>query len=227
LLAVAAIMSLVRSAVLLAAMLLTSQNSSARLDRFGRVGQTLTEGDISQITSVAAGFGKLPRLVFGFPSMLAGLARITVYLEPDVADGDVQRGRALVLVSEEPPTAPERSAWRVENTQTYACIAAPGRRHFDISSEKDLGSPFVVDGQLDDATLISIVAFIRSRPRIPDRPEGVGPREIALAPISAIVRHDDEEVIVALRTGELQGEKVTLVRRDGRWVITHYEWWIV
>jgi hypothetical protein len=219
-------MSLVRAVLLLSAVLVTSQNSSTPPDRFGRVGQALTEAEVAQIAGVAASFGKPPRLVLGNPSMLAGVARITVYLEPDVSDGDVQRGRALELVADEPPTAPERSAWRVENTQPYACIAAPGRRHFEINSEKDFGWPFVVDGQLDDAALISLVAFIRSRPRIPDRPEGVGPREVAAAPITAVLRRDDE-VVVTLRTSEATGEEVALVRRDGRWVIIRHRWWIV
>jgi hypothetical protein len=158
--------------------------------------------------------------------MIRGLASITVSLEPDVADTEVQRGRMLRLEANEPPTVTERSVWRVRETQSYACIAAPGRRHFEVSDEEDVGWPFVVDGQFDDATLMSIVAFIRSRPRIPDRPENVRPLEVAGAPISVIARRDDG-VVVALRTGELRGERVTIVRRDGRWVIVHHEWWIV
>jgi hypothetical protein len=107
----------------------------------------------------------------------------------------------------------------------YACIAAPGRRPFDITSERDMGWPFVLDGQFDDDTLVSLVAFIRSKPRIPGVPDGVAPREFENAPVSTVARRGGE-IIVGLRTGESMGSLVTLIRREGRWVITHYESWI-
>ena len=36
----------------------------------------------------------------------------------------------------------------------------------EISDERDIGWPFAVEGEIEDETLISVVAFIRSRPRI-------------------------------------------------------------
>ena len=110
--------------------------------------------------------------------------------------------------------------------RSYASIAAPGKRHFEISVDQDIGWPFVVDGELDDSTLISIVAFIRSRPPIPDRPAGTSPREVGNAPISVIARRDTG-IVVALRTGEATGMRVTVVRRGQQWVIVNHEMWIV
>ena len=212
-----------KSTGLLAAVLVAGQVSDAQLDRFGRVGQALTEADITHITSLAKTYGKSPRLVLGESSMVRGLAVIRVFLEPDAADTPVQRGTMLRLETETPPKVPEGSVWRVTVTQSFACIAAPGRRHFEISSAQDIGWPFLVDGQFDDETLLSLVAFIRTRPRFSETPEGVA---MSGAPISSIVRRNNE-VVVTTRTGELQGERVTLVRRGAQWVMTRFNLWIV
>jgi len=189
------------------------------------VGRDLAEAEIAQITGLAKTFGKSPRLVLGLSSMFQGLAIITVYLEPDVAGVEVQRGRMLRLEADAPPRMPQRSAWRVRDTQSYASVAVPGRRHFEVSSERDIGWPFVIDGEMDDATLASIVGFIRTRPRMPGRPAGTFPQEVAAAPISVITRRRDE-VIVTLRTGDHNGEAVTIVQREGRWVIIGHGLWI-
>ena len=158
--------------------------------------------------------------------MVRGVATIDVFLEPETVDGEVQRGRILRLVADDPPVVPERSAWRLNETRSYACIALPDRRPFEISSERDLGWPFVVNDQIDDATLVSLVAFIRSKPGIPGVPDSILPREVADAPLSAVARRG-AEFIVGLRTGEWMGSRVTLVRRGELWIITHYESWIV
>ena len=75
-------------------------------------------------------------------------------------------------------------------------------------------------------TVISLVAFIRAKPSLPGVPEGLAPRAVAEAPISAVVRRN-EQFIVALRTSYATGQRVTLERKDGQWVITHFEHWIV
>ena len=214
---------MLKSTGLLAVVLVASQASDAQLGRFGRVGQALTEADITQIASLAKTYGKSPRLVLGESSMVQGLAVIRVFLESDNTDTPVQRGTMLRLEAETPPKVSEASVWRVTVTQSYACIAAPGRRHFEITSAQDIGWPFIVDGQFDDETLLSIVAFIRTRPRLSETPEGVAMSD---APISSIVLRNNE-VVITTRTGELQGERVTLVRRGDQWVMTRFGLWIV
>ena len=213
----------VKSTGVVVAILVASQASDLQLGRFGRVGQAMTQPEITQITNLAKTYGKSPQLVLGEFSMVPGLAIISVFLEPDAADTPVQRGTLLRLESDRPPKVPERSVWRVSATQSYACIAAPGRRHFEISSAQDIGWPFTVDGQFDDETLMSIVAFVRTRPRVSDTPESVS---MSGAPVSAIVRRNNE-VVVTTRTGELQGEQVSRVRRGEQWVITRFNLWIV
>ena len=80
-------------ASLLAAVLVASQTPDTQVGRFGQVGRGLAEAEITQITGLAKTFGKSPRLILGSPSMVEGLATITVYLEPDIAGVEVQRGR--------------------------------------------------------------------------------------------------------------------------------------
>ena len=72
----------------------------------------------------------------------------------------------------------------------------------EIANEDDLGWPFAVKGEIDDETLISLVAFVRSRPALPDVPEGLAPQEeVKSWPLSVIVRQGDQ-FIAALRNGQ-------------------------
>jgi hypothetical protein len=211
---------MLRVSALLIICLAASQAADSRPNRFGSVGRGLTDAEVVQITRLASTAGKPPWLVIGFPSMISGLATVTLYLEPDVTDAPVHRGRMLHLIADEPPSVPQRSAWRVKATGSYArIVVVPDRRASEITDERDIGWPFAVEGEIEDETLISAVAFIRSKPKIPGVPEGQAPREVGGAPISAVARRDNH-FIVALRTSEATGQRVTLTRRDGQWVIT-------
>lgn len=120
--------------------------------------------------------------MLGLPSMIRGVATLTVYLHPDVTTERLRRGQMLRLVATDPPAASERSDWMVQDTASYAYIPS-GEPAGEIASEQDLAWPFAVDGELDDETLISLVTFVRSRPPIPAVPEGQAPREVVSAPL--------------------------------------------
>jgi hypothetical protein len=90
--------------------------------------------------------------------------------------------------------------------------------------ERDVSWPFAVHGDIDDDTLIDLVEFIRSKPAIPV-PEGAAFHNLVNAPIAVVARVDDG-FIVALRTSEATGQRVTVTRGAGQWVITHFEMWI-
>jgi hypothetical protein len=194
--------------------------------RFGSVGRDLSVAEIVQITDLAKSAGKRPWLVVGFPSMITGVATLTVYLEPDATEAPVRRGRMLRLIADDPPVVPQRSAWTVKTTGSYAYVDVPGRRPTEIVDERDVRWPFAVEGEIDDATLISMVGFIRAKPSLPGVPEGQASRVVAEAPISAVARRNDQ-FVVALRTSEATGQRVTLARKNGQWAITHFEQWIV
>ena len=207
--------------------LIVIQAVDFRLSRFGSVGRSLSDAEVVEITRLANAAGKTPWLIIGFPSMITGVASITVYLEPSVTNPRVCRGGWLRLTANQPPSLPERGPWSVKDTGSYAYVTAPGGRVGEIADERDIAWPFAVEDEIDDDTLISVVTFIRSKPKIPGVPEGQAPRQVAGGtPISAVARRTDG-IIVALRTSEATGQRVTLIPRDGRWVITHVESWIV
>ena len=192
--------------------------------RFGSL--PLADSELVQIRDIANGAGGNAWLVIGFRSMIAGVATVTVYLRPGAKGPQVSRGRLLVLIADDPPVVPQRSVWKIKETRSYAYVMSPRSQPFQISDERDVGWPFLVEGEIDDRTLFSLVSFIRSKPQIPNVPEGQAPREIAGAPISAVVARDDQ-FVVALRTSEATGQRVTVARKDGQWAIVHFEQWIV
>jgi hypothetical protein len=200
------------------------QSADFRRSRFGSVGRGLTDAEVVQITDLANAQGNPPWLLLGFPSTTYDLT-VTVYLEPDVTNAVVHRGRVLTLSAHGPPSVPERSAWTLKETRPYAYIVAPGHRTGEMIDERDISWPFAVRGDIDDDTLIDLVEFIRSKPAIPV-PEGAAFRNLGDAPIAGVTRVDDG-FVVGLRTGEATGQRITITRGAGHWVITHFEMWIV
>jgi hypothetical protein len=193
--------------------------SETRFDRFGPVGQGLSERELTQVADLASAAGKLAWLVLGFRSMILGVATLTVYLHPDVTTERLRRGRISRLVAENPPGVSERSDWRVKDTGTYAYVPL-ARPTGQITDERDLVWPFAVNGEIDDETLISLVTFVRSRPPIPGVPEGAAPREVVSAPLSGVWRRVDQFIVAVRGRDNAEVLRVTLVRKDGRWLVT-------
>jgi hypothetical protein len=163
------------------------QVSDTQFRRFGSIGRDLSEREITQIARVANAAGKPPWLVLGFTSMISGVSKITVYLHPDVTTERLRRGRLLRLVAKDTPAVSERSEWAVEGTASYAYIPL-AESAGEVSNENDLAWPFAVHGEIDDETLISLVAFVRSRPALSNVPEGSAPRQVVSAPLFVVSR---------------------------------------
>jgi hypothetical protein len=202
------------------------QRRESRILRFGDVGRSLAEREITQIADLADAAGKPAWLVLGFHSMLSGVAMLNVYLRPDATTERLHRGRMLRLVAKDAPIVPERSDWSVKSTASYAYVplAEPTG---EIADDQDLQWPFEVDGEVDDETLISLVTFVRSRPALPGVPEDRRPREVMSAPLSGVWRRGDE-FIVGLRLREWsQLFRVTIIRKGGRWVVTKWNMTVV
>ena len=73
---------------------------------------------------------------------------------------------------------------------------------------------------------ISLVAFVRSRPALPGVPEGSAPREVVSWPLLVIVQQGDQ-FIAALRNGGAEVFRVTVIKKDGRWVVAKWDWSVV
>lgn len=190
---------MVNISVFLIVSLLGAQAIGTGPKRFGSVGRGLSAAEIAKITDLAKSAGKWPWLLIGFPSMIPGVATLTLYLESDVTDARVRRGRMLHLIVDEPPVVQQRSAWTVKSTGSYTYIYGPGRRASEILDERDVSWPFAVEGEIEDETLISLVAFIRATPSRPGVPEGQAPRAVAAAPISAVVRRNNQFIVALTR----------------------------
>ena len=197
------------------------QAGEPRLGRFGSVARNLSELEINQIADLANRAGKPAWLVLGFPSMISGVARLTVYLHPDATTEGIRRGRMLRLIADDVPAVSKRSKWRVEETVSYAYVPltlSPGA----IADAQDLSWPFVVEGEIDDKTLTSLVTFVRSRPALPGVREGQAPREVPRAPLSGVWRRSDEFVVGLRLSTDAEAFSVTVIEKDGQWVVTKW-----
>jgi hypothetical protein len=185
--------------------------------RFG--GLPVSDAEVTQIAELASSTGKRLWLL-RTPNSVMATGRVSyLFLEPDGFGKRVLRGRMLGLVADEPPSIPIRSPWRIGATHSYAYIPIAGRQQGEIEGEHDIGWPFIVRGEFDDDTLISIVEFIRLEPPIP---VAAFLKRVPAVPIAGIAR-DGDAIVVGFRPGEDMGHAVWLVRKDGRWVITRSE----
>lgn len=200
------------------------QTTDFALQKFGSV--SVSDAEVAQIADLVSSTGKRPWLLRSPHTDQMDVRVAYVFLEPDLIGARVHRGQVLMLGADGPRFGPPRSPWRLRESRSYAFIPTPGRRLGDIGSETDIDWPFTVHGEFDNDTLISLIEFIRSGPRLPMVPEGQVPRQLRRAPVSVVARRDDS-ILVGLRTGDLQGENITVVRRNGEWVITDFGMWIV
>jgi hypothetical protein len=202
-----------------------NQAVAPSLSRFGSVGRALQESEITQIGQL--GKGKAPWLLYGESTMITGVFRAHLYLEPNTVRNRLWRGQLLSLEADWPPTVPTRSSWRIRLAQAYAYVVPPDGQAGRITGDLDVNWPFAVVGEFDDEALLSLVDFIRSNPPIPGVPANAAPRNVdGTKPITSVGRKEDR-VLVILRTGVLQGLEVTLARANGNWEVTAFGMWIV
>ena len=136
----------------------------------------------------------------------------------------IRWGRVVLVEKKEAPSTGD-AQWRITDTLPYAYV--PDRAPGQLSGDLNPTWPFLISGDFDDETLVVLVAFIRASPRIPGVREDQGPRNVAGdKPLSSVVRKGNS-VIVNIKIQELQGQTVTLERRDTNWVIRSVQMWIV
>ncbi len=215
-----------RNALLILLVALTATHAAAQataytLSRFGS--QPVSDAEVAQIAELAISTARRPWLLRSPQSLIQNVRVAELFLEPDVAGGRVQRGRMLRLAAEGPAGLPARSPWRIQESNTYAHIPMAGHRPDEVRGDDDPGWPFVVQGEFDDDTLISLVEFVRSQPPIP-MPAFL--RQVHAVPITTIQRRDDA-IVVSFRSKDAEGDHVWLVRKGGQWVITRSESFII
>lgn len=188
---------------------------------FGRV--PVSDAEVAQITQLASSTGKRLWLL-RTPNAVMMSERVSyLFFEPDVVGTRVQRGRVLRLRADEPPHVPIRSQWTIGDSHSYAYIPLTGRQQRAIESADDLDWPFILNGDFDDDTLVSVVEFLRSQPPIP---LPAFRKSVPAAPISSIA-HRDDGIVVSLRPLEDMGDAIWLVKKGAQWVITRSETWVI
>jgi len=189
------------------------QGTVFQLARFGK--PALSDNDVMQIADLVKSIGRRPWTLHSKNSMIGGVCVADLYLEPDALGVRVNRGQMMKLVADGPPAVPP--PWRVKASYSYAYLPPQGRQLGDIQSETDANWPFIVEGSLDDDTLISVVEFIRTEPPVP---VSAFLRKVPAGPIYSISHRGDDIVVGFQEQGGSVSHTVWLARRAGQWVIT-------
>ena len=142
-------------------------------------------------------------------------------------DGRLRRGRLLKVETLGPTRTGRHAPWRIESTARYAQAVVRGRPPHEITKKWDRNGPFVVRGEFDDQTLLSLVAVIRSSPDGPPLPNGTSAARINGLLAISYVHRTDNGVEVTLNADDYQGERVTLEERNGSFVVVKHGIWIV
>ena len=191
----------------------------------------LTSNEMFEVRRISREAGKDPWLIFGFrygrgPESAPRRSEISIYLQPDVANAHLRRGRLLEVEMFATPSAQPASG-RIRFTRKYAQVIVLSGRPPEVTGRLDAHRPFVVDGEFDDQTLLRIVALIRRSPPGPPLPNGQpsGTNVNGSLQISSI-RRVDTKIEVMLNLDDDRGQYVTLENRNGEFVIVRLSHWI-
>jgi hypothetical protein len=192
----------------------------------------LTPAEMAQVRRLARPTGRQPWLIHGFRYGLGAKStprrmQLGIYLQPDVENGGLRRGRMLLLEISAPAGAGQTPSLRIESTAKYAQLVVPGRRPDDVKGKWDLHRPFLVDGEFDDQTLVSLVTLIRRSPEGPAPPNGESPARVNGSLAISDVRRTSSGVEVRLSADAYHGQYVTLEERNGRLVFVKHGVWVV
>ena len=191
----------------------------------------LTPDEMEQVRRLVRQAGRKSWLISGFRRDLRAESTprrmwLGVYLQPDVENGRLRRGRVLYLELSTPTGPGKKVTGRIESTAKYAQVVVPGGRPDEGKRKWDLQRPFLVDGEFDDEMLFGLVELIRSNPEVSPQPNGApSVRVRGSLPISR-VRRTENGVEVTLEVDDAHGWFVNLKERNGRLVIVRHAAWI-
>ena len=175
----------------------------------------LTSAEMAHVRRLARLTGKEPWLIYGFRHRYrttSGARRtsLEIYLQPDLENGRLRRGRVLHLEILAPAGAGQKASQRIESTAKYAHVVVLGRGPNEVNEKWDAHRPFLVDGDFDDETLFGLVAFIRRSPEGRPPPNGEPAAKINGSLAMSRVRRIKNGVEVTLNRDDYHGESVTV-----------------
>lgn len=205
------------------------------LPRLGTVGRRLTAAHVVELERLAAAAGGTPWLLVGDKAFSPAPRSwfVDIYLAPDVTTDQLRRGRIQTAISEGTTSGADRKPWRLQGSASWAQVVVHGRAFDEIIGDRDLNRPFRVSGSFDDDEIISLIAFIKTNPKNSSQPasDQATPANIFTDvdgswPVSRIHRSHDGVVEVSLLKSEHEGQKVTVIRAEGRGAVTRLAAWV-
>jgi len=189
--------------------------------RIGADGKRLTNQEVADLLAVLPR-GEVPWLINGSGPGAFGVGPVQsyqVYMAPISAAPDVRHGVAFEVAR---PTGMP-SGWYIRKNPGgqpesfhYAQIAIAGRSFDQVQDENDANQPFRLTGVGDDADLVSLITFVRSRYSGPVIGVLVGPLEF---PPIEFLRVAAGEVRVTLRQTRTEGTFLSLRRLGRGWEV--------
>jgi hypothetical protein len=188
--------------LLVAAMILNSsaaafpQTAATTPLRIGDFARTLSDKDLADIEGIAGG---KPWLLEG-PVGQIGFS-VLAYLPPETQTRELRRGQAIMLLKR-----PGDTTWTKREPARLYAQAIPLRGDFNtLTGDLDINRPFPLTGSFDDAELVSLVAFVRSK--------GLQ------GPVLSMTRQADNSVRVLFRQGGSLLSDVLLRKQESTWII--------
>jgi hypothetical protein len=195
---------------------------------FGRLGARLAPGDIAAISRVTQDVASAPWALFGrYSQVLPEVRYVDAFVRPGLATNRIRRGPLVHLECRPRADAPECLPWEIQGAPgEYVQLADGADFGESLDVRRDSERPIRVTGSFSDSELISLVAFIRSKPSV-RAPKGmVGMQLGSDYPIMDICRVDDGSVSVTLSPDGGIGETGTVTRTRHGWELTRVTMWV-
>ncbi len=162
-----------------------------------------------------------------------------VYLDPENSTPELRRGRAIWLDQESVSEGSSRYEWKRRGAVVkWAQVAVEGKRFGSkLSKPGKLDRPFIVQGDMSDADVVSLVRFVRTSPSRPTRqtenPDGTWSVEETIEsvdgtdPVSEVVAKASCFFTVTTERRPGAGQIIEVARDGGDWQIVSVVEWVV
>jgi hypothetical protein len=204
----------------------------------GERARDLSPTDVSDIVALTSKHGSAWFLQVGVNFFMRGPnLQVAVYLAPDQSSSIIRRGR-YVNVYQAASTAGSGYVWNIVGHPMAWAQVPPlgGEFSTKLTKPKKHDHPFGVRGDVSDADLISLVAFIRTSPEQPQRmghdADGSDWMDIGLGvdgtnPVSGIEKKADCFFVVTTSSRPGAGQTVEVSRTDRGWQVVNVSEWVV